>query len=319
MAPSVWRQIQKSNFNNLRSLAEFLEIDPQLLGSRSRFPLNIPRRLASKITKNSLTDPLLKQFVPLKEEDERPLGFVDEPVQDSAFCKSKNLLQKYQGRVLLIATSACAMHCRYCFRQNFAYTPNHTFAEELEIIRSDPTLQEVILSGGDPLSLSDQVLGELLEHLSMIDHIRLIRFHTRFPMGIPERIDVSFLDILRQCKKQIFFVIHANHPQEFDPEVLAALKSVQLLGIPVLLQAILLKGVNDQLSTLKSLFELCVYNGIVPYYLHQLDKVAGAAHFEVSEEIGLKLLEELRACLPGYAVPRFVQEIPGEPGKTIIS
>jgi len=316
MPPPIWRQIQKQNFNKLDQLATFLEIDRSLLGSNSSFSLNLPVRLAEKIAKGTINDPLLRQFVPTQEENLVSIGYTPDPVSDTSFCKSDRLLQKYSGRALLITSGACAMHCRYCFRQNFPYPQKKLFDEELSMIREDETLQEVILSGGDPLSLSDDLLGALLSSLDAVPHIKLIRFHTRFPMGIPERITAQFLDSLKKCDSQVVFVIHANHPREFDPDVLDALRMIQRLGIPVLLQAILLKGVNSDLPTLKALFETCAYNGVIPYYLHQLDKVEGSSHFEVSDERGRELIQELRRVLPGYAVPRFVREVAGHLSKT---
>ncbi len=317
-----WRAIQKTNFNSGKSLVEFLELDAENAREvleRSRFTLNLPRRLAEKIEKNNLDDPILKQFVPLREELVSSVGFSCDPVGDTSSQKTTKLLQKYVGRALLVCTSSCTMHCRYCFRQNFPYdTSDKLFDEELEAIAQDCTLEEIILSGGDPLSLSDLVLQQLLQALTSINHVQRIRFHTRFPIGIPERIDDSFLQILASTKVQIIFVIHVNHPRELDEDVIASLKKIQRLGIPVLNQAVLLKGVNDNLLTLKTLFETLINIGVMPYYLHQLDRVQGTAHFEVEEEVGLSLLEELRGCLPGYAIPQYVREIAGKPSKSAI-
>ncbi len=318
-----WRQIQKNNFSQWKPLVDFLRLDEEnarAVLQKSHFPLNLPRRLAEKIEKNNLEDPILRQFVPLAEELAAAAGFCADPVGDSSSQKTSKLLQKYIGRALLICTSSCAMHCRYCFRQNFPYNTEHKlFEKELESIAQDCTLEEIILSGGDPLSLSDQVLEKLLQDLSSITHVQRIRFHTRFPIGIPERIDDSFLKILASIKTQLIFVIHVNHARELDEDVISSLKTIQQLGIPILNQAVLLKGVNDNLLTLKTLFESLINSGILPYYLHQLDRVQGAAHFEVDEEVGLSLLEELRTCLPGYAIPQYVREIAGEPSKSIIT
>lgn len=311
----LWREIQKNNFRDIKKLAEFLQIDTTKLAKKPRFALNVPRRLANKMAKNSFNDPLFRQFVPLPEESIKDVNFISDPVQDSAFCKTGKLLQKYEGRALILTTSACAMHCRFCFRQNFDYAEKNLFEEELEIIRKDSSLQEIILSGGDPLSLSDRDLSYLLEAISKITHVKLLRFHTRFPIGIPERISRELLDIFSHCSKQIVFVLHVNHPNEFDEDVFAALKKVQKLGIPSLMQTILLNGINDDFSTLKILFEKGVQNGIMPYYLHQLDRVEGSAHFEVAKEKGKELLTKLRASLPGYAIPNYVQELPHEKNK----
>lgn len=318
----LWRQIQKENFNQWKPLVDFLELDEENAREvlqRSAFPLNLPRRLAEKIEKNDLDDPILRQFVPLRDELATSTGFCGDPVGDGLSQKTGKLLHKYVGRALLLCSSSCAMHCRFCFRQKFPYeTQQKLFDAELEAIKQDCTLEEIILSGGDPLSLSDQVLGGLLNDLSSITHVQRIRFHTRFPIGIPERIDESFLNILASTKAQIVFIVHVNHPRELDEEVIARLKKIQQLGIPVLNQAVLLKAVNDNLLTLKTLFETLINSGIMPYYLHQLDQVQGSAHFKVEEDIGLSLLEQLRSCLPGYAIPQYVREIAGEPSKTVI-
>lgn len=309
----MWRQIQKNNFRSLTQLADFLEIPFEALNTSPHFPLNLPRRLAEKMEKGKLADPLLRQFVPLKEEGEKTPGFTLDPVEDSRFCKTPKLLQKYQGRALLLSTSACAMHCRYCFRQNFEYAKKDPFESELDELRQNPEIHEVILSGGDPLSLADRDLESLLTNLEAIPHLKIIRFHTRFPIGIPERITPAFCALLEKAKKQIIFVLHANHPKELDEDVLGALKQIPH---PLLLQSVLLKGVNDHFETLKSLYEKAISHGIIPYYLHQLDPVSGAAHFAVESSIGVNLIEKLRSNLPGYAVPRFVAEVPGALHKT---
>ncbi len=318
-----WREIQRNNFVQWKPLVEFLELDEQnaqQLLQKSLFPLYLPRRLAEKIEKNKLDDPILKQFIPLQEEHVATQGFCLDPIGDRAAQKEGKLLQKYVGRALLVCTSSCAMHCRYCFRKHFPYmSERKLFQQELEMIKQDSTLEEIILSGGDPLSLSDQVLEQLLQGLTSITHVQRIRFHTRFPIGIPERIDSSFLKILSLTRAQLIFVIHVNHPRELDEEVIASLKKIQQLRIPVLNQAVLLKGVNDDLLTLKTLLEALINIGVLPYYLHQLDRVQGAAHFEVSEEVGLSLLQQLRNSLPGYAIPQYVREIAGEPSKTVIA
>lgn len=308
-----WRQIQKENFTKLKDLGSYLGLD---LSYSSPFPLNLPRRLAEKIEKGNPEDPILKQFLPTEEEDKAPLSFVEDPVCDTSFQKTDLLLQKYKGRALLITTSACAMHCRYCFRQNYPYEKGADFEKELALIRSDPTLHEVILSGGDPLSLSDSSLKHLIENLSKIPHLKLLRFHTRFPIGIPERITDAFLEILKRCPLQTIFIVHVNHPRELDNEIFEILKKVGTLGIPLLCQTVLLAGVNDDLSTLKELFLSLASQGILPYYLHQLDKVKQAHHFEVPIEKGLALIEALRKEVPGYALPKYVQEIPYRSSKT---
>lgn len=305
----------------MKPLISFLELEEkkasQLL-RRPAFSLNLPRRLAEKIEKNSLEDPIFKQFVPLVQETKSNKTFSLDPVQDESFRKEKKLLKKYAGRALIITTGACAMHCRYCFRQHFDYETEIGFEKELKYLREDSSINEVILSGGDPLSLGNDRLQQLVAALEEIPHLKLLRFHTRFPIGIPERIDEGFLKILATTRFQVIVVIHCNHPQELDEEILSSLKKIRLLGIPILNQSVLLKGVNDRFETLKALSTRLIENGIIPYYLHQLDQVEGASHFEVSPKRGLALIEELRASLPGFAVPRYVKEIANEKSKIIL-
>lgn len=323
MTIPLWRQIQRQNFTRIEPLADYLELSPELrkkILDRPRFALNLPQRLAAKIAKNTLEDPILRQFVPLQEESLSIPGFVADPVQDKQFRKTKKFLHKYRGRALLIATSACAMHCRYCFRQNFPYeTEEKGFQEEIRLIQNDPSLSEILLSGGDPLSLSDATLASLFQAFNEIPHLKRIRFHTRFPIGIPERIDASFLDLLASSSKQIFFVVHCNHPLELDSDVRAALKKLQKLGIPVLNQSVLAKGVNDDEKTLLDLSETLINAGILPYYLHQLDPVEGAGHFDVPAERGLELTRYIQENLSGFGVPRLVREEPGLPSKTFVT
>ncbi|MFY7842681.1 MAG: KamA family radical SAM protein [Rhabdochlamydiaceae bacterium] len=317
-----WRQIQKNNFHSLVKLLDFLEFkesEREKILKKPDFPLNLPFRLASKIRKRDLNDPILKQFIPLLEEKEVRLGFVKDPVSDSSFRKKNKLLHKYHGRALLICTSACAMHCRYCFRKNFEYdTQSKNFDEEIALIQKDSSLKEIILSGGDPLSLGDDMLNSLLRNLSDIEHVERIRFHSRFPVGIPERINDSFISLLSSVEKQIIFVLHCNHFQELDDDIFFALKRVQKLGIPVLNQSVLLKDVNDHPDTLIELSRCLINQGVMPYYLHQLDKVIGSHHFEVDTDFGKKLLVDMRSKLPGYGVPLYVKEVPFEKSKTPI-
>ncbi len=310
-----WKSIQKENFTDIEELAAFLELPYAFpLLKKSKFPLNLPRRLALKISKNNLEDPILRQFLPIEDEN-RHSGYTD-PVQDASFQKTSHLLHKYAGRMLIVTTGACAMNCRFCFRQNYEYSSGGDFSKELEILSQDETIEEVLLSGGDPLSLSNRRLRILLENLAKIPHVKRIRFHTRFPVGIPERIDGELLTILEKCPQQIIFILHINLAEELDPDITSALKKIARLGIPILTQTVLLRGVNDSLEVLKKLFLTLVNNGLIPYYLHQLDPVQGAMHFEVL--LHKELLEALHAELPGYALPRFVKEEPFAKGKTLL-
>lgn len=318
-----WQKILRSNFTKWDKLADYLElaeVQRHVILKTTHFPLNLPIRLAEKIQKGTLDDPILRQFLPTRTETVQRKGYCADPVGDLSARLTPKLIQKYHGRMLLVCSSACAMHCRYCFRQNYEYDTSSgtTFKRELEIICADPTVHEVLLSGGDPLSLSNRTLANLLQELSAIPHLTRIRFHTRFPIGIPERIDEGFLSLLKETSKVIWFVIHSNHPLELDQDVLERMSRLRQQGVVLLNQSVLLKGVNDDLETLQALCERLIDHGIMPYNLNQLDPVQGAARFEVSEKRGLELIQALRERLPGYAIPRYVQEIAGEPGKTVL-
>ena len=283
---------------------------------KAPFSLNLPKRLAEKIKKKCLDDPILLQFLPLNRENEEVEGFFSDPVFDSSFQKTPKLLHKYSGRVLLLCSSACVMHCRFCFRKNYPYEhSDFDFNNELSIIQEDPSIYEIILSGGDPLSLSDEKLIALIINLEKIPHLKLLRFHTRFPIGIPERITDAFLEALHKTRLQVIFVLHTNHPRELDEEVMGALKKIQKVGGTVLSQTVLLNRVNDSEETLSELFLTLVQGGVIPYYLHQLDRIKGCASFEVTRERGALLIKNLRERLPGYAIPTYVEEIPFKQSK----
>lgn len=322
-APYPWRQCLRTNFTKLKDLLDFLECDTTnraLCLDLPPFPLNVPRRLASLMAKNDPTDPIFLQFVPLKEEARPMPGFVTDPVEDGCFTKTKKLLHKYPSRVLLLTTSACAMHCRFCFRQNFPYESyDKCFDEELDYIAANPSLSEVILSGGDPLSLPTKTLEPLLLALDKIPHVKLIRFHTRFLIGIPERVTNHLLTVLKNLSKKVTMVLHINHPKEVTSELCHAIDQLKAAGASLLSQSVLLNSVNADKLTLKALFEAITYAGIIPYYLHRLDRVKGSHHFVADEEKAKIWLEELRDEMPGYAVPRFVAEIPHKESKTLLS
>ncbi|MCH9621837.1 MAG: L-lysine 2,3-aminomutase [Chlamydiia bacterium] len=313
-----WRLVQKKGFTNLDDIAQFLSLDKDKkarLITKKEFPLHLPLRIAQKMPKNCLENPLALQFLPLDLElsDE---GMID-PVGDVASSKGKALLHKYEGRALLLVTGACVMHCRYCFRQNYSYESE--IDKAIAIIRQDPSIKEVILSGGDPLSLSDRALSALMAQIEDIDHVEIIRFHTRFLIGVPERVTDKFLYTLKSSSKQIVFVLHVNSALELDSDIFSELSKIQKLGVPVLTQTVLLKGVNDSKQKLYDLFWGLVVHGVIPYYLHSLDRVKGSLHMEVSKKEGVKLINSLRDCLPGYAVPTFVEEVAGRRSKTIIN
>ncbi len=318
----MWRQILRDTITSLDTVCKLLELTPDQIAKldlNPQFSLNIPKRIVNKMDKGSIDDPLFKQFVPFKEERAYSTDFFEDPVSDSEFMKTPSLLKKYSSRVLIVSCGTCAMHCRYCFRKNFSYPiENKTFEKEIDYLLQNEDIDEVILSGGDPLSLSNRVIGNLFLAFDEIAHVKRIRFHTRFPIGVPERIDEEFLEILNKSSKKVWFLIHSNHPKEFDQDIWDSLDMIQRLGIPVLNHTVLLKGINDTVEVLKELCLALTNHGVAPYYLVQLDRIQGSQHFEVPIEKGKSLINELIELLPGYAVPRYVQEIPHRKSKTLL-
>jgi EF-P beta-lysylation protein EpmB len=285
-----------------------------------QFPLFVPRGYVARMRPGDRHDPLLRQVLPLSDETKVVPGFVTDPVDDAAAVRQTGLLQKYHGRVLLVTTGTCAVHCRYCFRRNYPYDESPRTPDDwrpaMEEIAVDGTIHEVILSGGDPLTLVDATLAALVEQLADITHIRRLRIHTRLPIVIPERVTDALVGMLRNSGLMPIVVVHANHANELDEQVAAAVAKMSDAGIVMLNQAVLLRGVNDSVEAQAELCERLVDLRVMPYYLHQLDRVTGAAHFEVAIEVGRQIIEELKALLPGYALPRYVQEVAGADSKT---
>ncbi len=311
-----WRTALKQCVTDPEELLRLLELDPHLtpLARRAvaRFGLRVPRGYVARMRRRDRDDPLLRQVLPLAEEDLPSPGFCTDPVGDLAAMASTGVLRKYQGRALLITTGACGVHCRYCFRRHFPYSEGVAAGDHgsaaFQYIREDPSVREVILSGGDPLMLSDRRLAEMVSSLAQIPHVVRVRVHTRMPIVLPERIDDSLLEWCSRSHLKFVFVVHANHPNELDGAVRQALAKLADGGSTLLNQAVLLRGVNDSSDTLVALSEALFSARVLPYYLHMLDRVAGAAHFEVADSVGLELMGELRKRLPGYLVPRLVRE-----------
>ncbi len=274
------------------------------------------------MTKGDADDPLLRQVVPLADELASPPDFTADPVGDAAARQSPGLLNKYHGRALFIATGACAVHCRYCFRRAYPYSDSPKAPADwqpaIDRLAADPTIDEAILSGGDPLTLVDAHLSDLAQRLARVPHLVRLRSHTRLPIMIPQRVTEDLLSWLLGTRLVPIVVVHTNHPQEIDDQVAAALARLIDAGIPVLNQAVLLRGVNDSEEALINLCRRLIDLRVMPYYLHQLDRVSGAAHFEVSISRGLELIAALRRALPGYAVPRYVQEVAGAAHKRVL-
>jgi EF-P beta-lysylation protein EpmB len=288
--------------------------------SDTGFPLRVPRGFIARMRRGDPNDPLLLQVLPQARELGEVAGFTSDAVGDLAARAANGVLHKYEGRALLVATGSCAVHCRYCFRRHFPYAEQTAAAarwtEAIAHVQADESIAEVILSGGDPLSLATTKLAELTRALAPVRHLRRLRIHTRLPVVLPERIDDEFSRWLAASPWPTTVVLHANHAQELDASVAAACARMRDSGAVLLNQAVLLRGVNDDASVLADLSERLFDYGVLPYYLHQLDRVAGAAHFEVDDARARNLIDELRTRLPGYLVPRLVREIAGARAKT---
>ena len=287
-----------------------------------QFPVKVPVSFLTRINKNDPADPLLLQFLPRVEEDNARSDFSRDPLNELTKQSVPGLLHKYQGRVLLVTTGACAIHCRYCFRRHFPYTEENPAQNNwdgaLKYMREDTTLHEVILSGGDPLSLSDDKLANLIDKLEGIPHLDRLRIHTRFPIIIPSRLTSALIAKLANTRLNSVVVVHSNHAKELDDTVSDALHKIRESGITLLNQSVLLKGINDHPDRLIDLSERLFECGVLPYYLHMLDPVQGAGHFHVSDAKAKTLLQSISSRLPGYLVPRLVRERPGTPYKISI-
>lgn len=282
----------------------------------------MPSPYLERIRPGDASDPLLRQVLPGASELVAEPGFSPDPLEEATAEGTPGILRKYRGRMLVVTTGACAVHCRFCFRRHFPYDHSPRRAElwdaAVREAAADDSLREVILSGGDPLTLDDAVLAGLAQRLAAIPHLRRLRIHTRVPVVIPQRVTDELLAWLRPSRLTSIVVVHVNHPQEIDAAFATALGRMVDAGIVVLNQAVLLRGINDRVDVLAELCQRLVDLRVLPYYLHQLDRVAGAAHFEVPQDHGLELLRQLRAQLPGYAVPRYVRETPGAPNKEVL-
>lgn len=319
-----WQRLLAEAISDPAELGAMLGLDPALVpaacAAAQAFTLRVPRGYVARMRRGDPRDPLLLQVLPTGAELASPPGFLADPVGDLDRRVAPGLLHKYEGRALVITTGACAIHCRYCFRRHFPYAAESTlqggWQQAIDHLRCDPSLNEVILSGGDPWSLSDRRLARLTDALQSIPHLRRLRVHTRYPIVLPERVDAGLIDWLARVSLQKVVVVHANHANEIDDEVRRACSDLRGAGATLLNQSVLLAGVNDSAAALAHLSEALFGAGVLPYYLHVLDKVRGAAHFEVEATRAIGLYEELAASLPGYLVPRLVREVAGAAAKT---
>ncbi|MCW4453905.1 EF-P beta-lysylation protein EpmB [Flavobacterium sp. MXW15] len=318
-----WQQLWRDALRDPAELLARLRLEPAALGvsaaALAQFPLRVPQGFVARMRVGDARDPLLRQVLPVDEEMRLVPGFSLDAVGDGAARKATGVIQKYRGRALLVATGSCAVHCRYCFRRHFDYAGENAaregWREAVAAIAADPDIDEVILSGGDPLSLATAKLAELTDALAAIPHVRRLRIHSRLPVVLPERIDDELLRWLGALPWPVAFVVHANHANEFDDSVDAAMARLRGTGAQMLNQAVLLRGVNDSVQALSDLSERSFAAGVLPYYLHQLDRVQGVAHFEVDDARALALHAGLMARLSGYLVPKLVRELPGDSSK----
>ena len=318
-----WRESLRNAVTDPRELLGLLglsQLAPRVPEADAGFSLKVPRGFIARMRRGDPRDPLLLQVLPqLAELDDVP-GFSDDAVGDlDAVAKARGVLHKYEGRALLIAAGSCAVNCRYCFRRHFPYAEElaaaHAWRDAIACLAHDTSIREVILSGGDPLVLSTQKLTDLTEALRGLPHVTRLRIHSRLPVVLPERVDDAFCAWLSGLPLQRVVVLHANHPDELDASVGAACTRLHGAGATLLNQSVLLRGVNDNAEALTELSERLFGSGVLPYYLHQLDRVRGTAHFEVADARARELVGMLRARLPGYLVPRLVREVPGEAAK----
>lgn len=321
-----WQQALAQAIRDPQTLLDALELPhtvPVSAAAAQQFRVLAPWSYVQRMHKGDPNDPLLRQVLPHSDEMQDVAGYLADPVGDQAAMTVPGVLHKYSGRVLLVTTGACAIHCRYCFRRHFPYNEASPLRQHsqmaLDYIRADSSIQEVILSGGDPLTLSDERLAPLASALSDIPHVKCLRIHSRLPLVLPERVDDALLTWINksQPKLQIIFVLHANHAQELNAiDVRHAMRALRQEGVLLLNQSVLLKDINDSIDALCALSEALLEQHILPYYLHVLDKVAGAAHFDIPEQQAIALINGVRARLPGYMVPQLVREIVGETAKT---
>jgi EF-P beta-lysylation protein EpmB len=323
----AWQHALSNVICDPDELLSLLELDPSArpasLAAQAAFPLRVPRAFVARMQTGDWTDPLLRQVWPAPEEAQANSGWVGDPLKERRATLAPGLLQKYHGRALLLAAPHCAIHCRYCFRRHFNYdanTPNReSWLDSLERIRSDTCITEAILSGGDPLANSDSQLGWLVRQLEAVTQLNTLRIHSRLPVVIPARVTDALLALLRDSRLQVVVVLHVNHANELDADCDAAIAALRDAGATLLNQAVLLAGVNDSSAALVELSRRLFTAGVLPYYLHLPDRVAGTAHFDVSETRGRELVATVRAQLPGYLVPRLVREVPGRPAKTVVA
>lgn len=318
-----WQQELKLAIRSVDVLLEALSLtadDLQGAYAAARdFPVRVPGPFLRRIRAGDPNDPLLKQVLSSGEETSQVTGYSNDPLEERAHNPLPGLIHKYDSRVLLMPTAACAVHCRYCFRRHFPYADNRLDSGALDAIlaylRQHPGINEVILSGGDPLIIDDDAMDGLISRLEQLPQLSRLRIHSRLPIVIPGRLTTTLAERLRDSRLNTVLVVHCNHANEIDAETSMALHAWRDRGITLLNQAVLLQGVNDTVTDQVALAEAVFDAGVLPYYLHVLDPVAGTAHFDVSDGAALQIHAQMRDALPGFLLPRLVREVPGERAK----
>ena len=315
--PDAWRRELATAVTDVRELLAVVGVPEEraAVAPVAGFPLKVPRPYVARMRFGDADDPLLRQVLPTASENQPAPRYEPDPLREAQARVGVGVLRKYAGRALVIAAGACAVHCRYCFRRHFPYGEHRQDSSfpALAAVRKDPSVAEVILSGGDPLLLTDGHFARLAAAVAAIDHVTTLRIHTRLPVVIPQRVTAALVETLAQTRPQVVIVLHFNHAREVDADCVAALAA--LAGFTLLNQSVLLRGVNDDADALAALSQRLFAAGVLPYYLHLPDAVAGTAHFDVPEERALAIHRDLAARLPGYLVPRLVRETPGAPAK----
>lgn len=319
----LWQKELKQSFTRPEQLLSFLNLDPkdheQDSKARTLFNMRVPRHFANLMQKSNPNDPLLLQVLPNKMEFVEELGFVTDPLLEHD-AKQPGLLHKYKSRVLLMFKTGCAVNCRYCFRRHFPYADNSVnkqkLLDALAYIQSQPEINEVILSGGDPLMADDKTVIWFLQQCEQLSQIKRLRIHTRLPVVLPSRMTDTLKHALSQSRLKTIVVLHINHPNEISEQLAKACYQYKMAGVTLLNQAVLLKGINDDIDTQVNLSERLFESDILPYYLHLFDKVKGASHFYLEDDVGKALYQQMLTELPGFLVPKLVREIGGETSKT---
>ncbi|KEI35905.1 lysyl-lysine 2,3-aminomutase [Francisella sp. W12-1067] len=325
MFTNDWKKALKESFYSPLELLEFLKIDSKEARISSeitkKFKMIVPRSFANRMQKGNINDPLLKQVLPIVDEEVIAENYTSDPLEEKNYNKVTGLLHKYHGRVLLVAQTSCAVHCRYCFRKEFNYKDNipgrKDWLKTFDYITNDKSIEEVILSGGDPLLNNDEILEFFLKNIQQIAHIKRIRIHSRIPVVLPERITTKLLEILSKHSLDTILVIHVNHPNEIDDNVTRVLSEIHKLGIIILNQSTLLKDINDDADVLYALSTKLIKAKVIPYYIHLLDTVSGTKHYNVDN--ARNIMKKLSEISSGFMVPILTKEVPGYPSKKWLS